>query len=1012
MSTNPRNVTSFKSNLILQNEILALILQAKSVNPMAPVTLLVDSPLQGTLLRRSVIALNSQGTPKAIANLKLMTTSDLVSHIANVANIPTPRVAKIEVLEAAIYYLMSKKENTEKSVESMATASAIATVYRQLQFVSESKLSALLSDERLSTTQQFVLDIVLQTRHMLSADSLSGVCFDLGEKLDGNSERLRTEIGEIHVLTQATPSAISALLDSYSAVAKVHFYKAEATENESTISSRNSILISAPDPLSEVSMVVRSVMHDLQKFDADKVAVLYPNASQYATQVRSALDEAGIAWHGSGKTIGQSSIIARGLEIILDTLAARNGNESGFTRPRFMKLIENGNLGIKGVKVNLNRVRSWVRSHDLYGDCFNWISVLDFASEADKRTQGEAKEDLEKLLKYLQEQFDEFDSCSNWTELGKKIVNFLADLYDMDSLIEEGGTEEKAWNTIKTLMEVELGELDRLPAGGESFVFSRDVTNLLRMVQRRVIQKRLREGNLSTGVMVGDIREAHLLSFDSVYVLGATEGMLPAATKQDALLPASILLLLEETDLAQNSRENTTENISSVLRTLLTDTRQVQISRPRGGMSGGLENEPSRFLAPELNEKKSPGSAQIYVAETYKHSFTLVIRGNLLGPVSQRELQFTRSAFKADKDQVFEASMAAWRTPAFNEYFGNLGQRASTEPVWSPKKSGKLSSSKIDKFIVCEYQFFVLNVLGFYDDERVDELREFIPSRFGTYFHKQMELFVKEQQEAGTLPGFGHPWPADTSEKFKQNYFFKNLDMFILTGRSGWYQSFMAHVEDVADALDFFFANEVSKTRTEPAPLKISGAEVPFGRDQDQGLVKVTDPETGEDFFLVGDIDRVDISSDGLVAGVLDFKTGSLDSFRGKIGITAKGGRSTRRTPGKEIKRETAQDIIYRLAALEINPDATSAQVNFAFIPNGGEPDILHAKFANDEDNFLLGILRRIAQSGRAGSFVPTVGSNSPHSNCNVCGIIGYPGAQVRGNSGSGEVEVEGEPNE
>jgi hypothetical protein len=287
-------------------------------------------------------------------------------------------------------------------------------------------------------------------------------------------------------------------------------------------------------------------------------------------------------------------------------------------------------------------------------------------------------------------------------------------------------------------------------------------------------------------------------------------------------------------------------------------------------------------------------------------------------------------------------------------------------------------------------------ILKFNSYDRSDYLDDFNPTKFGSYFHKQMENFVKDCIKNGTAPAAGENWAEGSADLFISEYFLKNLYLFINRGQAGWSRSFEFHMQQVVRALPMFFEEEPSTLRQSPA-LHIHKPEFSFGYEGDEVALSIVDEENSDTYHIRGAIDRLDVSPDENFAGVMDFKTGKLKSFKAKLQIQPKGGLSD--------KRQTVQDIIYRRVALARFKKSEDAKVFFVFIPDGGEASFLHATYAHDPHDFLMKTLRNMKVSGVSGDFSPPNGGlKGDHAFCNVCKRI-----SVTLEATGGET-VEGEP--
>jgi hypothetical protein len=996
MTTTSFGNVTYSDNYELQSKLLDATVDAKSSNPFLAVTLLVDNPLQGTLIRRQLIELAANKSTKAIANFNVMTPADLVAKLSSMFPNLSFRQPRTEYLEAVIFFLMNQEQVGDDSEQSMATASAVAKVFRKLQFVSDESVESLLSGELATSTQKYVFRLILSARKHIKLDNAATVCTEIVKKIsDTNQVAVANQIGTILNLLSAPANSLVGLLEKLGTQTRVINFEQKVQEVREPLSHGNTVLISSPDPSLEVSMLTRDLMQSLKTVRADRIAVVFPDESEYGNQLRDELDGAGIQWHGKGRTFLQSSVVCRGLDLILEILSERGNGFSGLDRPRLMRLIENGHMSIPGVAIDFEKTRRWIRRQEIYADCALWISVLDDIAENDYDPENSIASELKPFLVALEDQLEVISQSKNWEDLGKAIWILLEMMYGQSELITEGSIEEDSWRRMRSLLLGELTQLQPLLAGIGSFKFVNEVMNLRNMVRTKIGDKAVSHGNLSTGVLVGDISSATFLTFDKVYVVGATEGLLPSVTKEDAYLPVNVLEAIGEKKMARVSKENAVDSIADILTGVTAGAPSVVVFRPRGGTKTKLENEPSRFLGFDLNDKKNSSNPRIFQAENREHSFSLDLGSGTLTPIGQADYSQLMENFKPTEHSTFEKSLEAWRNPAANEYFGGLTIASESKPVWSPANSKPLSSSAIDTYITCRYQFLMTRVFKFNSSDRSDSLDDFNPTKFGIYFHKQMENFVNDCVKNGTAPGPGENWAEGSSDLFIREYFLKNMHLFVNRGQAGWNRSFEFHKNQVLRALPMFFDAEPSMLRQSPA-LIIHKPEFSFGYEGDEVALAIDDEETSDTYHIRGAIDRLDVSPDENFAAVMDFKTGKIKTFIAKLQMTPKG--------AKSINRKTVQDVIYRRVAMARFEKAQDAKVFFVFIPDDGKATFVHAKFADDPDGFLMKILRKIKESGVTGNFLPTGGGlQGDHAYCNVCKRIAVSPAAADSETVEGE---------
>jgi len=964
------DVFHYESVTQLHTTILQRIATFKQKDPFAPVLIVANSPLEGFLVRRQLAELNAKDQSKAIANIQVTTISEFVNNLCLKAGFWDIARTRTTVLEATIYALMESSSGESESLQSMTTANAIAKVYKKLEQVSDADIKAMANAKIATSTQRRVLELVLEARKVQPGILPSDAIRNLTNEIE-NLDLVLSDIGQIHSLVQGFPKATLSLLEKIQDLTGNVFLYEPATQTIAKFQPRSEKqLVSAPDPATEASVAVRAVVRQIAKNHADRIAIIYGDESQYLNQVQDELTAARVHWHGKGRTMAQQSVLYRTLDILLQALEDRTTQVSGFDRPKLMRLIQNGNLHVDGIEISSDKVRKFVRRQEIYGDVFKWLSILaSLESEATDDKDTTARDHLGLLVNTIETGLRHLETAKTWGELGRRLLGLTKQFHE-GFTPEEGSTEERVWNELCKVLENETRAIDELARSNPELKLDIDSSNLLRLVRKRVGEATVRHGNLSTGVFVGSIQEAQTLSFDAIFLLGATEGILPPSVNADPFLPSALLQLVAEDGLAEWSRENQPKNISRVLSPCLAAAQKVIIFRPRGGTAGKLEDEPSRYLPEDLNEKERADSARIHLISSQRRSFDLELDDERLGPVSDYDQALAVAEVERRVDVDFQRSMEAWRNPKFDEYFGNLANQAKVGPIWERNHVFPLSSTRIDSYLQCPYKFFAGTILGLNDNDRSDVLDEFSATAFGIYFHQAMDKFIKDLANRGQLPASGASFAPESVKIFLTNYLEPSFNRFIATGKNGWNRSLEMHISKLLKTLPVFFETEATHLRSNP-DLLINSSEDSFGKgvllpenevteDRNSWNVEINDEE-GESHKIVGQVDRLDVSPDRKSVGVMDFKTGSRKNFvEKKLGIL-----KTKQSDNVM----TLQDVIYRAAALQRFGEDVSVKVKFVFPTQSEDKMFVEAIYANDPKNLLPKTLSKIKLSGLTGDY-------------------------------------------
>jgi len=312
MNAHGMKVDSYSSPQELQNLILGRISSAKTHDPFCSIALLVGSPLQGMLLRRQISELNSGNGVAALANIKVLTPVEFVEDLWRTAGNLVVGRASSSVIEATIYSLMESDAETSDSLQSMTTAYAISSVYSKLEFVSTSNVQKMMDSQTSNSTQRRVLELVLKARFSQQSAQTFDLAHQLTELVKNDNGRTLDQIGQVHCLLEGVPNALTALLSAiYERSSNVYRYEMAHLTDKTLNINPGMLLVSSPDPQTEASVATRAALQNLTDYDADRIAILYPDENQYLGQIQRELDLAGIAWHGKSRTVSQESVLSR-----------------------------------------------------------------------------------------------------------------------------------------------------------------------------------------------------------------------------------------------------------------------------------------------------------------------------------------------------------------------------------------------------------------------------------------------------------------------------------------------------------------------------------------------------------------------------------------------------------------------------------------------------------------------------------------------------------------------------
>ncbi len=963
-------------NAALQQTIIDSISKAQVSDPLAALTLVVDSPAQAWALRRQIAEAAAPG--KGLANIRAMTLLELLAMLADTIGLTSPAAAD-PLLEAAVVeaLLCAETGPLSASAEHPETALRLAALADELAWCRLGHDVNALDSTGVSLTARTAIRFSSDARPALATalgttpwpDALSGLASALA---DGSLDT--ADLGSLIVTCTRVPAPVLDVLDGIAAYAEVTrvVVRPEPTPLAAKV-------LDFPDPATETDYAVRLAADAIAAGTSPgRVAILYSADTPYARLLERTLDDARIAWHGpTGQTL-QSTTVARCLFALAALAAARSADGSGITRPLLMNLLALGHLSGGPAPVTSGPSRALIRQEGLYGDARNWLAHLEAISDADTLDPTDPDEarprhinrlaphaaPLAALIRALDTSLGVITESTSWAELGSRLWAALEAFHLHGTWWSIRPDDAATVDAVRSVLREGFPTIDGLgpytpaPSAGDA----------AEMLDRTLAARRGRHGISSVGVHVGPVASSRGLVFDHVIILGASEGLLPPVRGEDPLLPDAARLALRRApdDLPRSAESEAV--MASDVRAVAGAAGSCVALLSRGGLPGRAVGLPSRYL-PSGDPARVASTRAGLAREPHPYASAHIAERVALSGGRPDDVLIPRIA-----------SIAAWASPEPGPYFGDLALGSS---VWS-LDGRDLSASGIEQYLHCPYHFFVQRILGFSTDEFEDTVDTIAPSDMGTLLHSAFEKFVEQSRIDGTLPAPGQAWPASALQSLR-GIVDTEVDTATSKGLTGWRPAWQRSYDVVMAALPDFLEVDAVEVRGEPATAPIA-AEQGFGFDGDPVVeFRITDNVVVR---LRGSIDRVDLSADGRTVSVVDYKSGRSDGFAEKLGKPKKDG-----TPRE---RQKVQDLVYDAAARVLYPDAEHVDVHFLFVPNGGErPAVITPVHDDDRAAVLSDLLLRLETAGQTGSFLPTPQGSRDY--CPVCKRLGRRAVIVSG---------------
>ncbi|MCB9413640.1 MAG: PD-(D/E)XK nuclease family protein [Actinobacteria bacterium] len=958
-ATGSWEVVEIPNAAALQDAVGARIADIRASDPLARVTLLVDNSSIGGLLRRQLIASGRCGP--GITDLQLLTPLEFVSQLAQRCGVPGPDVTGSLVPTAVVQSVLNSDPGEFAAVKDHeSTTLRLSTLLSQTRWCAVDDTAITEVRDVSGATAAAVVGFLERCRVKLRSIPDHSPVWDVVDSVRtalNAYPHLRAAaaawLGPLVITAQQVPNPVRELL----AILPVDARSVEFSLDPRRDPVPDGVL-DCPDPGTEATLAIRDAARAIDAgVPPEQVAIAYPTNGPYARLVAAELESAGIAWHGSAHVSLSATTPARAVKVLLDMAQRAADADYPITRPLLMQWLGTGSIRLGGGQVRTKELRRFVRSESLHGSAATWPDVLHrrAAELKDDGTPTRAAESARQLLgvlSALEESVRGIAAGPTYGDLARATWEALESFHLRGRSWAADDSERLAVDHLRSLLTERITALDDLnPAPPTPAV-------LARLVDDDLGKQRTWRGHMGTGVYAGPIAETIGLHFTHVIVVGAAEGLLPPAAHEDALLPDSARRRLRRIpdDLAVST--DVIDRTAVAYRSLVGAAHSSLVTRPRGALPTGATRTPSRFLPTESgassNIRVMSRRATFGDTRGLPQSGTSATPAHWPLPASDSDLAVAgllRNPEEADEEL---ARLAACERSAlyasFDNHHGNLSSDGAS-PTWDITDR-PLSATAIEEFLHCPHKFFVHRVLKFDTEEPSDDVDVIEPRHLGTVIHTALERLFTAAKEEGWLPGAGEPWPAQAAERLGA-LFAAEADAVRATGRTGWEPSWRASAELIAGTLPDFLDFDTAELRADPG-LRPVAAELSFGRDggSDVGLTLTS----GTTVLLSGAIDRLDESADGLTLGVLDYKTGSSNRLAKAL---------------REDEREKVQDLVYDVAARQLHPDATQVVVRFAFLPNDGSPEAVHAPALDDRTAVLAEILDRMERAGLTGDFPP-----------------------------------------
>ncbi len=990
----------------------ALVAEAKAGNPFAPVTIVPPNTYSGIALRR---VLAGDG---GLLNVGFMALARLAEQLGAPTMASQRRRPLSAAVEMAVVRTVAMEVMGKEPLGSVAGHTtlhqSLQAAFKELVRLTEAELDLLAGEGSLrqATVELYrrfrertieyygpedeawaAAEAVRSGRGQPALQDVGALVFFL---------LTRPSPGEAALLTALSDAAPCSLVVGRTGEAGVDDAEGEwwerfgeaGTDGSANLDARPESIVSAPDAREEVRQAVRDMLQWAEAgVPFHRMAALYRRQDPYAFQLRMELGFAGIPVAGPDPSPLRDSVPGRLLTGMLDVI------KEDFSRAALMRWLADAPVwnaaSNRSASSELQRWEGLSRQAGVVRGLEQWKERLHglTASMAGRRQGAEERGDLTEaqargyvegiasaerllaLVEQLAKNKPPADS-SPWSDF----ANWARDAMDRNGQGKNDwpAQQQDALGRVESALE-ELGKLDSAEPATTLAGFQQALEYALSAYMGR-------SGATGTGVFVASLGTATGMEFDTVWLLGMSEGDYPGRSGEDPLLPEHVR--------------------AQVLKGALPLRREVQLHERRdylAALAGGERRrlsysrvDPvtrrSQYSSPWVLEAASTLAGERVSSErlhTYDAPWLTVIES------MEDALRLAEDGRAADSHEYDVLTLALWQKAGsrlhrhplasdggplgralgmeqaraanrLTEWDGYVGGIAGSSRRLGGALSQVMSPSQLESWATCPYRHFLGSVLNLSAWETPEDVLTISPLERGSLVHAILERFIKEAMDAGA-PSPHEVWTPSQRERLREiaQEAFRVAEQRGVTGRRVLWE---VAQEDILQDLERFLDDD-ERYRADEG-MQPRHAEYAFGFDGPP--VAMALPDGGEVRFR-GFIDRVDVARDGLRAVVMDYKTGSSRQYE-----------KMKDDPLMAGKR--LQLPVYALAVRETLPPDAALRAEYWFTSaNGGYTrvpvtlDAIEAQFRNTVQGIVEGVRGGVfpANPGPAGFGGP--------ENCRYC---------------------------
>ncbi len=531
-------------------------------------------------------------------------------------------------------------------------------------------------------------------------------------------------------------------------------------------------VFSCPGQRSEAVEALRVSIQSAPDIKFDEMLILYRGGEDYPAQIAEVLKSAGIPYYGPSAASNMDTRVGKLFRSLLRAPTAIN--DDNFTRTDLIDL-----------SVLLGEYRSsWEEASRRSGMTQfpgNVISRLDGLTKYHKSVIGDPavpgwiKRKSENALGPISE-LKEFSALvqdrmlirvtsGSWADIAADIEKVFRNGLDLINAALKSDNDELS--AIKTIIGA-IKRVSEIGSNSETQCTLEDFTTELLDV---LASESKENGEYGTGITVSDIMSARGLSARLVIVLGLTDGVFPAKTKQDPILldsEKSVLSQDLDTPLSLSSARSSEEALLYEM-AIGAATEKLVLTYPRLDPATGKNSLPSHLLLSDLSIRtnQSIGLEELESVPFFKRvRLDNIAQGSAADSVDMQEYDLARVSEFRDSSGTQAAEYLASASPHSVNVFRSLRERSADSALGpfdgklsstlalaaSMKSTKRWSPSALEQWASCPFSFLLNRVMGVKSVDRPEEADRISPIEKGLAIHHALQILLTELSDSDELP--------------------------------------------------------------------------------------------------------------------------------------------------------------------------------------------------------------------------------------------------------------------